>query len=142
MAAQQPTMDEVAREVRAALESADLTAFSHLLDPDVHWGAPDDAAPGCTNRQQVLTWYRRGRARGVRASVTELVVGGDKLLVGLKVVGNPAMAESGGQVQRWQVLTVAAGRIVDIRGFEDRADAAARLGPAPDGVAPEPLTTT
>jgi ketosteroid isomerase-like protein len=136
MAAKHPTMDEMARQVRTALESADLTAFSDLLDPDVHWGAPDDAAPGCTNRQQVLTWYRRGRARGVHAAVTQLVVGGDKLLVGLKVVGNLAAAEDGAEVERWQVLTVAAGRIVDIRGFEDRVDAASCLGPAPHRVAP------
>ena len=127
-----PTTTEVAQQIRSALNSADLTAFSDLLDPDVHWGAPDDQAPGCRNRKQVLAWYRRGRTSGVRATVTELVVGNEKILVGLKVKGRDAAAPDGGEEDRWQVLTLAAGRIVDIRGFESRAEAASRLGPIPD----------
>jgi ketosteroid isomerase-like protein len=113
--------------IKVALESADLTAIRDLLDPDVRWGAPDDEAPGCQNRRQVLAWYRRGRQAGVRAQVTELVAHGDKILVGLNVVGRPA-AEARGSEQRWQVLTVAGERIVDIRGFDDREEAAARAG--------------
>src|SRR5205823_5366164 len=91
-------------------------------------GAPDDPAPSCQNRDQVLQWYRRGRADGVRAQVTEMVVRADKILVGLKVVGNQAAAEAGDEADRWQVLAVRHGRIVDIRGFEDRATAASRVG--------------
>ena len=114
----------VAERVRAALESVDLTA-AELLDPNGCWGAPD-AAPGCQNRDQVLTWYQRGRAAGARARVTELGVHGDKLLVGLKGVGNRAAEEPGGEASRWQVLTIRGGRIVDILGFEARSQAVAR----------------
>ena len=35
----------VARQVRTALESADLTTFSDLLDPNVRWGPPGDESP-------------------------------------------------------------------------------------------------
>jgi hypothetical protein len=118
----------IAERVRAALESADLTAIAELLDPNVRWGAPDDRAPGCQNRDQVLTWYRRGRAGGVRARVTEMVVHGDKILVGLKVVGNRAAEDPGGEADRWQVLTIRGGHIVDIRGFDERSDAISRAG--------------
>jgi len=31
-------------------------------------------------------------------------------------------------VERWQVLTLRGGRVADIRGFDDRAVAAARAG--------------
>jgi ketosteroid isomerase-like protein len=116
--------------IKVALESADLAAIKDLLDPDVRWGAPDDEAPGCQNRRQVLAWYRRGREAGVRARVTELVAHGDKILVGLNVVGRPAVEAQGGEEERWQVLTVAGDRIVDIRGFDDREEAAARAGVA------------
>ena|SRR5258708_7370900 len=118
----------VAERVRVALESGDLDAISELLDPNVRWGAPGDDAPSCQNRRQVLAWYRRGREAGVRARVTELTVYGNKILVGLKVSGNRTAGREGGVADRWQVLTVSEGRIVDIRGFEERDEAAVRAG--------------
>ena len=70
---------------------------------------------------------RRGAA-GVRAVVTEVTAGTGTLLVGLEVTGTPAAREAGGAAGRWQVLTVKGDRIADIRGFDDRATAAARAG--------------
>jgi len=112
--------------VRAALESADLVAIGNLLDPNVTWGAPDDPQPSCTNRKQVLAWYQRGRDAGVRARVTELETHGDRILVGLRVAGTLAAEAQGGEADRWQVLTVREDRIVDIRAFDDRDEAAFR----------------
>jgi ketosteroid isomerase-like protein len=114
----QRTAEEVAHLVQAALESDDLAAFSDLLDPNVRWGAPDDPTPSCQNRDQVLSWYRRGRQAGVRAQVTEVLAGADMILVGFKV----------GEADRWQVLTLSDGRVIDIRAFDDRAEAASRSG--------------
>jgi len=48
--------------------------------------------------------------------------------VGLDVSGTPAAREAGGTARRWQVLTVQGGRILDIRGFGARTEAAARAG--------------
>ena len=115
----------IAALVEAALTSADLDAFTELLDPNVQWGAPDDHAPSCQNRQQVLSWYQRGRDAGVRADVIEVLAGKDRLLVGLRVRGDGA---AGGAVERWQVMTVRAGRVVDIRAFDERTEAAGRAG--------------
>ena len=65
----------------------------------------------------------------MRARVTEVVVvGTDKLLVGLKVTGSPTTAEHRGETDRWQVMTLGQGGVVDIRGFDDRQVAAARAG--------------
>jgi ketosteroid isomerase-like protein len=113
-------LEHLAAEVRNALGSADLEAYRDLLDPNVTWGAPGDPNPSCRNRDEVLTWYRRGRAEGVRADVTEATVHGDAILVGLAIHGHDAD-------QRWQVLTVAGGKVVDIRGFEDRESAVGSL---------------
>jgi hypothetical protein len=56
-------------------------------------------------------------------------VAGDRIVVGLTVLGNQAGDDkTEGVRQRWQVLTVRDGRVVDIVGFDDRADAAARAG--------------
>jgi hypothetical protein len=90
----------------------------------VRWGAPDDPVPSCQNREQVLVWYRRGRDAGAQAQVTETTVHGDKILVGLKVTGRPG---NEAEAIRWQVLTVGGRGIVDIRGFDDRDVAVARV---------------
>ena len=120
-------MEALAQQVRVALESADVAAFSHLLDPDVHWGAPDASSPSCRNRDQVLAWYERGRESGTRASVSEVVVFGDRILVGL-TVRNTNEPHEHLATRRWQVLTVRGGRVVDIVGFDDRDEAVARTG--------------
>lgn len=120
-----PAADRIGERIRAALESADLEAFADLLDPQVHWGAPGDGDPPCQNREQVLRWYRRGRGAGRRAHVTDLVTHGDKILVTLTVTAPAEEPESATtQTTRWQVLTVAGGRVVDIRGYDDAVEAA------------------
>jgi len=119
---------DIAERVKTALEASDLIAFRELLDPDARWGPSDDPAAGCHNRDEVLAWYERGRDEGMRATVTEVVVGTEKLLVGLKVAGTPAAIEQGGETDRWQVLTLRGGRVVDIRAFDDRDEAATRAG--------------
>lgn len=115
--------------VRLALESGDLDAIRDLLDPGARWGAPEGPNDAdCQNRDQVVAWWSRARAAGACAAVTEVTAGAGALLVGLEVTGTPASREAGGAVQRWQVLTLQGGRVADIRGFDDRAAAAARAG--------------
>ncbi|MGP8058606.1 MAG: nuclear transport factor 2 family protein [Acidimicrobiales bacterium] len=126
MASDRDRMKQIAGQVQAALQTADLIAYRELLDPNVTWGAPDDHESGCRNRDQVLAWYRRGRAKGVRANVTETVVHKDKILVGLTIL-DAQSSDSDDQNQRWQILTVKDGLIVDIRGFEERATAVSRM---------------
>ena len=119
----------LAARVKYALESGDLAAIGDLLAADARWGAPE--GPGefdCRNREQVIAWWAGARAKGARAVVTEVTAGAGTLLVGLDVTGTPAADEAGGTARRWQVLTVVDEQITDIRGFEDRAAAAARAG--------------
>ena len=115
--------------VTLALESGDLDAIRDLLDPGARWGAPEGPHEAdCQNRDQVVAWWASARAAGARAVVTEVTAGAGTLLVGLEVTGTPAAREVGGVAERWQVLTLQGDRIVDIRGFDDRAAAAARAG--------------
>jgi hypothetical protein len=113
------TAASIADRVRAALDAADLEQMATLLSPDVHWGAPDDATPPCRNRRQVLRWFENGRAAGRRGTVSDLEVHGNVLLVGLRL-------DTG--EERWQVMRVGPDGVNDIRGFEDRAAALAKLG--------------
>jgi hypothetical protein len=119
----------LARRVRVALESADLSQFAELLDPNVRWGAPDDPNPSCESRSDVLAWYGRGRAAGRRAHVVDVQAHGNKILVHLTVSTPAPSSAARGEADRWQVLTCARGRVVDIRGFETREEAEARVSP-------------
>lgn len=118
-------MARLAEQVKAALEAADLAAFGDLLDPAVTWGPANTIPAPCRNREQVLAWYRRGRESGVRARVFEVVVVGKRIVVGMSVARELKPSEAGGVAERWQVLTVEAGRIVDIVGFDQRDEALA-----------------
>jgi ketosteroid isomerase-like protein len=122
------SMAELAETVKQALDSGDIEKYATLLAPDATWGAPDDNEWGCHDRREVLGWYRRAREAGMRAEVSEVVVGTDKLLVGLRVSGRAEADEQSGPVDRWQVLTIRDGLVADIRGFEDRDEAARRAG--------------
>jgi ketosteroid isomerase-like protein len=116
-------MDQLAAEVRKALAAEDVSAFAELLDPDVTWGAPGARNPTCKNRNQVLSWYERAREGGIRGSVFDVEVLGDRLLVSMSVQGTEGAHERGGSALRFQVLTVRDGRIVDIVGFDDKVEA-------------------
>ena len=116
-------IDEVAGLVRNALAAEDLSAFTELLDPGVTWGAPGARNPSCKNRDQVLAWYQRGRDAGVRGSVYDVEVLGDRLLVSMSVRGTDNASDRGGAALRFQVLTVRSGKVVDIVGFDDKSEA-------------------
>jgi len=118
----QSSAASLADRLQEVLESADLVELGSLLDPDVTWGAPGDPNPSCRNREQVLSWYGRGRDAGTTARVTEVAVHGENLLVGLMVRRGGAYGE------RWQVMAVGPRGVTDIRGYEDRASATAALG--------------
>jgi ketosteroid isomerase-like protein len=129
MTEQAEVMNRLAGQVRDALDAADLSAYEDLLDPDVRWGPPDDPAPPCQTRAQVLSWYQRGQDRGTRARVTQTLVSGDKILVGMTVTRIPPGEVP--ETERWQVLAVRDGRICAITGFDSRGEAAAWAGLAP-----------
>jgi ketosteroid isomerase-like protein len=121
-------MDEIAVLVRKALATEDLSAFTELLDPAVTWGAPGARNPSCKNRNQVLAWYQRGRDAGVRGSVYDVEVLGDRLLVTMSVRGTENANERGGAALRYQLLTVRSGKVVDIVGFDDKTEALSYVG--------------
>ena len=116
---------ELAEQVKKALATGDVSAFADLLDPNVTWRAPGARKPTCKNRSQVLHWYQRAQESGVRGNAFDVEVIGDRLLVSLVVRGTDDARERGGTALRYQVYTVRGGRIVDIVGFDDKADARA-----------------
>jgi len=128
MSSESLELERIGELVRAAVNAADLAAFTGLLAPDVRWGQGESSDADCRSRSEVVDWWSRGREAGVRATITEVMAGAGTLLVGLRVTGTPDAERDGGETQRWQVLSVKSGQIVDIRGFDDRRAAALRAG--------------
>lgn len=112
-------VEHLAEQVAEALGAADPERFADLLDPQVTWGAPGDPSPPCRNRRQVLAWYQRGRAEGRRGQVESVTVHGEQILVSMTVTSPDGSADGASVHRRWQVLSVANGRITDIRGYDD-----------------------
>jgi hypothetical protein len=114
------TMETLASEIRRAMELVDLPAMGDLLAPDARWGAPEQDVPTCRDAQQILSWYEVARDNGVRADVTESVVIGDNIVIGLNVHPKPDDGAKSRDAQRWQVLSVKDGLVAEIRGYERR----------------------
>jgi hypothetical protein len=123
-------LEQLSERIKASLNSADLAGFAEFLAPDVRWGPPTSHGADCRSREEVIEWWSRSQQAGVRARVTEVVPGAGALLVGLKVSGTREGAQRGGDAERWQVLRVESGQIIDIRGYDDRHAAALRAGVA------------
>ncbi|HEX4215215.1 MAG TPA: ankyrin repeat domain-containing protein [Candidatus Dormibacteraeota bacterium] len=121
--AQPGVLGEIGEQVRTAYETADMDLFASLLHPQVRWGG--GGSDGCTDREQVLSWYRNLDDRGARASVTGVEVHPGSVLVGL-VWGQPAIdVRQSPDQARYQVLRVEDGQIVEIIGHPDLAGARA-----------------
>jgi hypothetical protein len=99
----------------------------------VRWGREDDTPETCHTRAQVLDRIGKQRAAGMQTQVLEVVPGTEAVLVGLDV----KWPVSEGFARRrtiYQVMKVRDGHVVDIRGYDSRAEAAAQagLGATPD----------
>lgn len=126
----EPEIAELAGKIREALSTGDVDRYRDLLAPDAHWGAPDQPSWGCHSRSQIIDWYAESKRKGMTATVDEVVAGRGAVLVGMTVDRSGEAGEAGVPVPRWQVFTIAGGKIVDIAGYDNRPEAAARAGVA------------
>lgn len=125
-----PSTDALAERLKVALESRDQALLARLLADGVRWGGDEDTSDTCHNRADVLRWYERLAAQGVRARVEEILHHGDAIMLGLLITWPDPVEDR--TVLRYQVYRVEDGLIVDIRGCPDRTEAlAVTEGPVP-----------
>jgi hypothetical protein len=117
--------EAAAARLRAAFESSDLAAFGAVLDDAVRWGGEEETPETCHSRAEVLERLATQRTNGLRIRVIELVPGAEGVLLGLSVI-RPGQGHR--ERTRYQALKVRDERVVEIRGYESRAEAAARAG--------------
>jgi hypothetical protein len=118
-------LEAFAARLSWALESADAEVLGSLLHPRVRWGGEEESPQTCHSRSDVLGWYARLHAAGVRARVDQVVVREGALVLGLAVSG-PLAGPDGPRPDRvFQVFRLAGGQVADIRGFPTRDEALA-----------------
>jgi ketosteroid isomerase-like protein len=111
-------MTAVAERIRSAFASRDFDSFGELLAEDARWGDDDR----CRNRRDVLATYRGLVDQGVTGDVTETATGPGGVMCELRVDWSGG-ADRSGPTTLFQVFLVRDGRIVEIRGYDDRESA-------------------
>jgi ankyrin repeat protein len=112
-------MADIARHLEAAYEDEDLDLLGSLIHADVTWS-------GCSNRAQVLDWYRGFQAEGTVVLVNSVEVDRDAVVLGLNVSRRADGARSAAPQLLYQAFTVDGSEIVDIRFYPDRQGALGR----------------
>lgn len=115
-------MAEVARHLETASRDLDLDLLGSLLHPEVRWTGL------CSDRAQVLDWYRAVLAEGMEASVHSVEVDRDAVVLGLTVGRRAQGARPAPPQPLYQVYTVHGAQIVEIHGYPDRDSALSRGG--------------
>lgn len=110
-------MADVALHLEAAYRDLDLELLGSLLHPDVHWTGV------CSNRSEVLDWYRSLLADGIQATVESVEVSGDAVVLGLGVARHAEGARPAEADHLYQVFTVENGQVIDIHVYPNRAGA-------------------
>lgn len=113
-------MGDVARHIEAAYRHFDLDLLGSVLHPDVRWTGV------CTDRAEVLGWYRKLLAERTRATVESVEVDRDAVVLRLSVSRQAEGARPAPPERLYQVFTVDDGQVVDIRAYPDRASVLAR----------------
>jgi hypothetical protein len=116
-------MADIAEALEAAHSDGDLELLGSLLHPEARWTGY------CTNKDQVLDWYRSLLAEGTQARVDSVEVDGDAVILGLSVSRSAEGARPAPAQRLYQVFTVSGDQIVDIDGYPDRAGARPRPTP-------------
>ena len=113
-------MADIARHLETAYRDHDLDVLGSLLHPEVRWTGL------CSNRAEVLDWYRGLIADRTIATVQTVEVDRDAVVLEIAVARQAEGARPAPPQHLYQVFTVDSAQIVDIRGYPDRPSALTR----------------
>jgi len=114
-------MAAIAEHLEAAYRALDLDLLGSLLHPDVRWTGL------CSNRAEVLDWYRQLLAGGTQATVETVEVDRDAVVMGIRVAGRAEGTRPAPAERVFQVFTVSDEEVIEIRGYPNRQRALDRV---------------
>ncbi|MCZ4102800.1 MULTISPECIES: nuclear transport factor 2 family protein [Streptomyces] len=115
------TAQTIAARLQEAFEAGDLAQLGTLLDPGVRWGGKEDTPQTCHSCSDVLVWYGRLSAEGVRSRITETIVRDEAVVLGFDLAGPERGPDGERPNQIFQVFRLSGGPVTDIRGYPQRA---------------------
>jgi hypothetical protein len=124
------SVEAVGAGLTAAFAVGDLDRLAPLLAPNVRWGGDGDTPQTCHSRAEVLAWYRRLQARGVRVlQVEHTEIRGDTVILRMTVQWPPGWDDEDQRLAtKTQLFQVRDGLVVDIRDGAGHDDAVAVTG--------------
>lgn len=118
---------EIARDLHRAAAVGDDETLAARLDTDVHWYGRQRGhlwwrrQQSCHGRDEASESFRMLRVKIPQIEPDELTAAGDRVLVGFK------RKRPDGDLQWYRVLTVRDDKVVEIRDFRHRREAARAL---------------
>lgn len=110
---------DIAEQLQAAFRDHDLDLLASLLHPNVRWAQ-------CTNRDEVIGWYRQALAQGTRATIDTVEVDRDTIRISISVSGQAEGATPARPEHLHQAFTVHDAQIIEIRGHPNQSTAPPR----------------
>jgi ketosteroid isomerase-like protein len=119
---------QLVRNTWDALSRGDLAPLEKALAPDAKWRAVQDGPWNCESRAAILDVMRHNLAQGLSGRIEDVLPVADRIVVAFR----PDNYQPGGwpldNGVRYLVLTVAQGRITEMKGCADRQTALSYAG--------------
>ena len=120
--------EQLVRDTWDALSRGDMAPLENALAPNAKWRAVQDGPWNCENRAAILDVMMNNLARGLSGRVEDVLPVADRVVVAFR----PDNHQPGGWPLddgiRYVVLTVAQGRITEMKGCSDRKTALSYAG--------------
>jgi ketosteroid isomerase-like protein/catechol 2,3-dioxygenase-like lactoylglutathione lyase family enzyme len=114
---------ELVRSVWEATTRGDLSTLESALAEDARWRTVWEGPTNCEGRSTIVETIGRNLA-GVRGSIDEMVQAGSRVIVGFRSERPPDAADRPlDNGLAYMVVTIAGGKITELKGCVDRASA-------------------
>jgi ketosteroid isomerase-like protein len=114
------------RETWDSIARGDLGPLQAALAPDAQWRAVEDGPWNCRNRKMILATMGRNLANGLSGQIEEIIDDhDDRLIVAFQPDSHGDGAWPLDNGIRYLVLTLADGRVTEMKGCADRQTALA-----------------
>jgi ketosteroid isomerase-like protein len=120
--------EQAVRDVWDALSRGDLAPLENALAPNARWRAVQDGPWNCESRAAILDVMRHNLARGLSGRIEDVLPVADRVVVAFRPDDHQPDGWPLDNGIRYVVLTVAQGRITEMKGCANRKTALSYAG--------------
>jgi ketosteroid isomerase-like protein len=120
--------EQLVRDTWDALSRGDLAPLENALAPNAKWRAVQDGPWNCESRAAILDVMTHNLAAGLSGRIEDVLPVADRVVVAFRPDNHQPGAWPLDDGIRYVVLTVAQGRITEMKGCADRKTALSYAG--------------